>query len=203
MEHRLVYTSLPELEVSVNRLYAGDKLVVRDRRWARFNGAFRQESHTLESLLAEIRQGHSFCCVLAGCNLDHCGARWCCPNRRNDPQHCGRPIGYRKNSHFVSAQTLELDFDQGDETSSIPYLLTDPFIVEHAAFLYSTLSSTSTAPKSRVIFVLDKPYFDADSYRRARLALLYRYPESDQSIKDVARFLYGSNPSTGEYYFVA
>ena len=103
----------------------------------------------------------------------------------------------------MSAQTLELDFDQGDETSSITYLLTDSFIAKHAAFLYSTLSSTPTAPKSRVIFVLDSPYFDADRYHRARLALLNRYPESDQSIKDVARFLYGSNPSTGECYIVA
>ena len=107
-------------------------------------------------------------------------------------------MGYRKTSHFSSAQTLELDFDQGDDTSSIPYLLTDPFIAEYAAFLYSTLSSTPQAPKSRVVFVLDRPYTDANSYRQARSVLLCKYPQSDQSIKDAARFLYGSDPSEGE-----
>ena len=184
----------------MNRLHAGEKLAIGDRRWARFNGAFNGETHTAESLLAEIRRGHSFCCVLChdDCGLDHCGERWCCPERKNDPLHCGRPFGYRKTSHFLSAQTLELDFDQGDLTSSIPYLLTDPFIATYAAFLYSTLSSTPQTPKTRVVFILDSPFTDADSYRQARSVLLYKYPQSDQSIKDAARFLYGSNPNEGE-----
>ena len=73
--------------------------------------------------------------------------------------------------------TIELDFDRGDETSSITYLMTDGFIAEHAAFLYSTLSSISTAPRSRVIFILDRPYSDAEGYRQARLALIHKYPE--------------------------
>ena len=185
-------------QVSINRLYAGEKLAPGDRRWRRFTGAFLTENHTAESLLAAVMRGHSFSCVLGECELDHCGQYFCCPNRKDDVTHCGRPFGYRKKSHFISAQTLELDFDQGTETSSIPHLLTDPFISEHAAFLYSTLSPTPQAPKSRVVFVLDTPYTDADNYHEARAALLHRYPQSDQSIKDPARFLYGSDPKTGE-----
>lgn len=193
-------TSLLYFAVSINRLYPDEKLAIGDRRWGRFNGAFQRETHTAESLLAEIRQGHSFCCVLRDddCGLDHCGERFCCPMRKYDVTHCGRPFGYRKNSHFLSAQTLELDFDQGDETSSIPHLMGRAFIREYAALLYSTLSSTPEAPKSRVVFVMEEPITDADHYRNARIALLHRHPESDQAIKDSARFMYGSHPHTGE-----
>ena len=197
----MVSTSLLYFAVSINRLYPGEKLAIGDRRWGRFNGAFQKETHTAESLLAEIRAGHSFCCALRGdnCGLDHCGTtKPCCPDRRNDPTHCGRPFGYRKNSHFVSAQTLELDFDAGDVISSIPYLREAPFIREYATFLYSTLSSTLEAPKSRAVFVMEEPITDAAFYSKARTAMLHEYPESDQSIKDVARFLYGSHPHTGE-----
>ena len=187
-------------DVSINRLYPGEKLGFGggERRWARFNAGFSAESHTADSLLAEIMRGYAFCCVLGGCDLDHCGVRWCCADRKSDPRHCGRPVGYRKGSHFQSAQSLELDFDQGDETSSIPHLLTDPFFCKYAAFLYSTLSSTPDSPKSRVVFILEGPYTDAEGYRQARIALLHRYPRSDPSIKDAARFLYGSHPHTGE-----
>ena len=195
--------SVLRFQVSINTLFSGEKLGPqgKDRRWGRFNAAFKPEVHTAESLLAEIRTGHSFCCALRGdnCGLDHCGAtKPCCPDRRNDPTHCGRPFGYRKASHFLSAQTLELDFDQGDVTSSISYLREKPFISEYAACLYSTLSSTPETPKSRVVFVMEGPITDAAHYRKARIALLHRYPESDQAIKDSARFLYGSHPHTGE-----
>ena len=62
-------------KVSINRLWTGEKFSIDDRRWRRFKGAFHKETHTDESLLTEIRRGHSLCCVLGGCNLDHCGAQ--------------------------------------------------------------------------------------------------------------------------------
>lgn len=197
-------TSLLHFDISINRLYPGQKLDPRgqDRRWGRFNGGFKPEVHTGESLLAEIRAGHSFCCVLRDddCGRDHCGVerRCCYPMRKDDPTHCGRPLGYRKASHFLSAQTLELDFDQGDENSSISFLMADPFIAQCAAVIYSTLSSTPGAPKSRVVFILEESITDSARYRKGREALLHRYPQSDQSIKDISRFLYGSHPHTGE-----
>jgi len=184
--------------VSINRTLPGIKLTPGDRRWSAYNGAFQRDTHTAETLLAEIQKGHAFCCALGRCQLDHCGGQWCCPRRKDDPHHCGRPVGYRKTSHFVSGQTLELDFDKGDETSSIPCLLADPFIAKHAAFLYSTLSSTPQAPRSRVVFILEGPITDPVRYRKARAALLREFLGSDQAIKDVARFLYGSDPKTGE-----
>ena len=197
-------TSVLYFGVSINRLYPGEKLTIGDRRWGRFHGAFQKATHTAESLLADIRQGHSFCCVLRDddCGLDHCGERFCCPNRKDDVTHCGRPLGYRKKSHFLSAQTLELDFDQGDYTSSIPGLMANPFIAQYASFLYPTLSSTPKIPKSRVVFILESSITDPDYYSRARTALLKEFPQSDQGIKDVARFLYGSHPSTGEHRYV-
>ena len=67
---------------------------------------------------------------------------------------------------------------------------------------YTTISSTPETPKSRAVFVLEEPITDSGRYRKAREAFLHRYPQSDQAIKDVARFLYGSHPYTGEAVLV-
>ena len=47
-----------------------------------------------------------------------------------------------------------------------------------------------------MIFILPEAIANALFYRQAQTALLARFITSDQSIKDPARFLYGSNPST-------
>ncbi|MBI4299113.1 MAG: AAA family ATPase [Chloroflexi bacterium] len=163
-----------KLSVSINRLYPGQKLVPGDKRWDRFNGDFNTEEHTPESLFEEVaKNGNAFCCALKG---------------------------YRKTENFVSAQTLGLDFDKG--AVSLEALLGDSFIVTYASFIYSTLSHTPEHPRWRVVFVLTEAIANAETYRKAQTAFLAKYGTTDQSIKDPARLLFGSNPTNGVWHYL-
>jgi len=68
------------LRVSINRTFPGIKLGLqgKDSRWGEFNGAFKAELHTPESLLEEIKHGYAFCAELLTekCHREHCG-QWC------------------------------------------------------------------------------------------------------------------------------
>jgi len=186
----------PNFGVSINRYLPGQKLGLGDRRWGRYNGSFQPETHSPESLLHEVELGHAFSAVQGICQLEHCGRR-CCPERKNDREHCGRPAGYRLNRHWVEAQHIGLDFDNGDSRSSLDYLLSVPFIAQHAAFAYTTLSHTPTCPKARVVFITDVAFTDADYYRRAKRAVMASLPWGDTAVHDPSRFFYGTNPESG------
>ena len=161
-------------DVGINPLWPGEKLPQGDPRWGEFNGAFRTEQHTPESLFNEVaKRGYAFSAALKG---------------------------YRKAANFVGAQHLALDMDSG--APGLDSLLADDFISQYASFVYSTLSYTREAPRWRVVFVLPEPLTDPDVYRKAQTALLAHYGNTDQSIKDPARLLFGSNPQTGESRFL-
>ena len=174
--------SVNAFNVSINRLFAGEKLGPQavDKRWPRFTGGFQNETHTLDSLIRELSLGHAVCCVLGSC----------------DDLNCSRPFGWRQSSHFVETSLLYMDHATGDEASSIPHLSADPFIKSYSAYLYSTPSSTPEYPKSRVVYQVAQAISDPINYRRAVLALLYRYPSADRSTHDPARFFYGAKPGT-------
>jgi hypothetical protein len=156
-------------EVGINPLWPGEKLPKGDDRWGDFNGAFRTERHTPESLFHEVaKKGYAFSAALKG---------------------------YRKVENFVSAQHLALDVDSG--SPALEALLVDDFISRYASFVYSTPSYTPEAPRWRVVFTLPEPLTDPDIYRKGQTALLAHYGNTDQSIKDPARLLFGSNPQNG------
>ena len=100
--------------VSIDRQCPGEKLLTGDERWGGFNGSFKPESHTMDSLLNEVMSGHAFCPELRtdDCGLLHHGGRWCCKDKPSS-EHCGRPDGYRHLPHFKSVQHLALDGDGG------------------------------------------------------------------------------------------
>ena len=52
------------IDIAINRLCPGEKLRPGDPRWAKFTRGFHQESLTVDQLLDEITQGHSFCPVM-------------------------------------------------------------------------------------------------------------------------------------------
>ena len=163
-------------EIAINRLYPGEKLADGDPRWGGYKGGFRLKTHSTESLLAEVRQGYAFCCVLGAC----------------DKPDCGRPDGYRVSRHFVSAQVISLEDDTEDERSSLDALEEDPFVLEHGAFLYTTISHTSEKPRARVVFILDEPITDPEIYRLYKAALMDKHGISDSSVMDEARLFYGA-----------
>ena len=192
---------LLSFQISINRYLPGQKLGPGDSRWAKFNAAFRNETHTLESFIEEVSRGYAFCAELGGCQREHCG-QWCCPNRTNDPIHCGRPMGYRTNRHWGSAQHIGLDFDAGDVRASLDYLLSVPLIAESAAFAYTTLSHSPASPRSRVVIITDIPFTDPDYYRQAKRAVMDQVPWGDSGVHDPSRSFYGTTPKLGTVNYV-
>jgi len=102
---------------------------------------------------------------------------------------------YRKADNFICAQHVGLDFDTGDERSSFEHLLQDDFIRNSAYFLHSTASHTDEKPRSRVVFVLDKPIYDVAKYALLTEAFAETYKTNgfaDPSCKDPVRLFFGA-----------
>jgi hypothetical protein len=73
----------------------------------------------------------------------------------------------------------------------------DTFIWIFSSFAYSTPSSTLERPKSRVVFVLEYPIYDAQEYRAVHQAVAWWIADRDGSAvdpacKDPLRLYYGS-----------
>ena len=99
---------------------------------------------------------------------------------------------WRTTANYLCGQHIGLDFDNGDATSTLPALMTNPFIHRHAAILYTTPSHTPEAPRARVVFLLDTPIMQATNYSLAAQALLWLFGTADRQCRDSARFFYGS-----------
>jgi len=152
--------------VGINPLWPGEKLHPGDYRWGDHTASFHAEQHDLDSFVGRVTSdGYAFSAVMQG--------------------------GYRSKDNFISAQHLALDDDRGIYESSIKALAQNLFIAKYAAFLYETPTSTQQQPKSRVVFLLGAPITDLKQYERAQQALLSKFRETDESVKDASRFFYG------------
>jgi hypothetical protein len=136
--------------------------------WRRYNGSFERQDLTAHGLAAEIYRGYAFAPVFEK--------------------------GRRVKDNFAAAWHIALDFDTGDERSSLQALAGDEFADWFASFAYTTPSSTATAPRARLVFVFphDEPITDISEYEELYRALLWRYPAADQATKDAVRLFYGS-----------
>src|SRR5699024_8816742 len=119
--------------------------------------------------------------------------------------------GRRDNSNLVSQQVIALDFDNeaekeikttGDQYTAIEDALLDPFIVEHASFMYKTFSYTDDWHKFRIVFFLDEPIEDNKRISALYTHLMAKYNGTDDlgnvlrgtldiGTKDSARLFYG------------
>lgn len=138
--------------------------------WAAFYGTFRPALLTPRELAVHIWRGYSFTPVWK----DH-----------------------RREECFVSAGHIAFDFDAGDETSGLDYLMrVGTFAWMFASFGYSTASSTPTAPKSRLVFILEYPIYSPTEYRAAYQAVAWYIARdgsiTDPACKDPLRLFYGS-----------
>lgn len=105
---------------------------------------------------------------------------------------------WRAARNYELGQHLGVDFDTGDERSAMGRLLKDSFIRKKSAIVYSTPSHTPDAPRARVIFLLDKPIYQAKNYALASAALLWIFGSADRQCKDACRFYYGGRPGACE-----
>lgn len=96
--------------------------------------------------------------------------------------------GKRRISNFEQAQLLALDFDEGmtfEEVTAISQEYNLPI-----AFAYETFSSKN-CDKFRIVFRLDRPITDKDTFRNAITVLMTIFDKCDKSCKDSARMFFG------------
>jgi hypothetical protein len=155
-----------QIEVSINR-WATSKIPRNAKRgaWKTFHDNWKRESMGARDLAVEVYKGYSFA-----------------------PCFNGRKI----KADFDCAWHLALDFDCADERASFEHLLQDDLIEWFSSFLYYTPTSDPPAYKSRVVFIFDEPVLTVEAYEDIQAAFAWRFPDSDQSTTDAARFFYGS-----------
>jgi len=143
--------------------------------WSHFYSTFERKSLTPRELAVSIWRGYSFTPV------------W----------HTAR-----REANFVSAGHMAFDFDAGDETSSLDYIMRDgTFAWMFASFAYTTVSHTEAEPRARAVFILEQPVTSPVEYRRIYQAVAWWIATSDGSAcdpacKDPLRLYYGSKGAT-------
>lgn len=154
------------IDVMINRSIKGKmpKGATKDQ-WREYNSAFQLLHTTAYGLAKEVYKGYGFC-----------------------PVYDGR----RKKEYFGEAFHVGVDFDSGDERSSIAYLSTVPVVRDYASFAYTTPSHTEEKPKARVVWVFEESIMDLGSYELLFHALLWKLPQADQGVKDGLRLYFGS-----------
>lgn len=152
--------------IAVSTMALNGKIPQGSPLWSKFNASFENMELDLWEFAHAVYMGHPF-------------TTW----------HKNR---WRDNRNYLLGQHIGLDFDSGDERSSIDYLSRDPFVDKFASLIYTTPSHTENAPKARVVFLLDQPIRQAQNYALAAAALLWIFGTADRQCKDPARFFYGS-----------
>ncbi|MFA6305727.1 MAG: PriCT-2 domain-containing protein [Candidatus Gracilibacteria bacterium] len=156
--------------VAVSRCELAGKIPPGSPLWHDFNGSFDNLDVTAGELGSYIAAGHAF-------------TTW----HRNH---------WRATDNYEAGQHLGLDFDAGDNTSTLTSLAQNKFVAKYAAFLYTTPSHTAEFPRARAVFLLDTPIMQPANYTLAASALLWLFGTADRQCKDAVRFFYGSQDCT-------
>ena len=152
------------IQIAINRTIPG-KLESGDPRWETHTTTFETEHLDPAGIAQAICAGWSLAAV-----------------------HHKR----RHSDHFVLAQHLGLDFDEETPQSSLDYLCAHSFVKTYAALAHTTSSHKPDAPRSRVLFILDRPILDAHQYASYASALVWLFNGSDTKCKDAARLFFGA-----------
>lgn len=134
--------------------------------WSKFNGSFRNMDIPAAQFANFIYEKHPF-------------TTW---HKEN----------WRRSDNYILGQHIGVDFDTGDELSSIPHLRSDPFVAKYASLIYATPSHTPEKPRARVVFLLDTPIHQSKNYVLAVSTILWLFgAAADRQCKDPVRFFYG------------
>ncbi|WP_152394754.1 hypothetical protein [Paenibacillus guangzhouensis] len=94
----------------------------------------------------------------------------------------------RQKLYWDRQQIIALDIDEG---LSLDQALSNPFIKENAAFIYTTFSHSPSKHKFRIVFALDKPVFHYEHFEQIWSYLFAQLPYADSACKDGVRLFYG------------
>ncbi|MDO4681104.1 MAG: phage/plasmid primase, P4 family [Aerococcus sp.] len=108
--------------------------------------------------------------------------------------------GERRKENFVRQQVVALDFDNttpqktkatGNDYYTVEQLLSDPWVLENAAFVYSTFSWQDDWQRFRVVFFLDRPLENNQQVTKLYEWLMAKFPTADRAAKDSTRLFFG------------
>lgn len=133
------------------------------QEWKVFNGSFEIRDIRMSELARLIGLGHAIAPCMDG--------------------------GWRSKDNWTCAQHIGIDYD---ELPSIEHLLEHDLNMLYGGMTYTTISSTPTAPRARVLFELDKPITKIDEYADILSKFTTFFVGSDQACKDPARAFMGS-----------
>lgn len=156
-------------KIAFSTMALDNKIESGDSIWPKFNASFVNQEVEMIDIANAIYMGHPF-------------TTW----------HKNK---WRESSNFLAGGYIGLDFDTGDERSSIDYLIKDDFIQKYAALIYTTPSHTAAKPKGRALFLLDGAIQQGSNYTRSVMALMWLFSGTttpDRKCKDPCRFFYGS-----------
>lgn len=128
--------------------------------------SFEYRELSVRQIANHIKKGNSF-------------AAGICINPRNGKIHL-------KSKYYKYSRILVLDFDSGN----LQEMLSDPFIKDHAAFIYTTPSHTELNNRFRVVFILDKITTGKEQYKRLANILIDKYG-TDKCSKNCNQIYYG------------
>lgn len=157
-------SELPTFKIAINQQRFIEK-PDRDMDWARFNDGFRK--YELD--------------IMRFCNAIYMGFPYCpCMD------------GVRKVENFQQAQHIAVDMDCGDSRATIEALVSHPLVQTYGAIIHETPSHTPSAPRARVIFLLDEPIKTAEGYKTAIAVVTEMFDGADPACVDAARFFFGN-----------
>lgn len=151
-------------KIAVSRMSLDRKIPPGDALWPKFNASFDNQELDSGEIIQALYDGF--------------------------PVTTWHKNHWRHSDNFQCGQHLGLDFDHGNAT--LATLLQDKFIQRYGSFIYTTMSHTEEAPRSRVMFLLDQPIMQAKNYAMAASALLWMFGTADRACRDAVRFWYGS-----------
>jgi hypothetical protein len=154
------------MKIAISEYALDGKIPAGDSFWPKFNASFQNVDVPVVDVAYEIFTGHAL-------------TTW----HRNK---------WRHTDNYILGQHIGLDFDTGDDRSTIATLADNQFIQRHAMMIHTTPSHTDDAPRARVIFKLTEPIHQPTNYARAARAMVWLFDGADSKCKDAARFFYGS-----------
>lgn len=102
--------------------------------------------------------------------------------------------GNRAKEYFQSARSFSIDID---EVMLLEDALNHPFVIDNAAFVYTTKSHTKENNRFRVFFVLEEEITSSvDFLLLLKSVIRLHFPTADEQCVDVARFFFGNSNST-------
>ena len=111
--------------------------------------------------------------------------------------------GDRKKENLMSQQILMLDFDNTVTVNGVKQRISDkyyvvmddvlanPWMRQHAAFMYKSFSYTEDWQRFRVVIFLEKLIRSHQEVTETYEWLMNKYPDADPSPKDCSRIFYG------------